>query len=338
MKNVFYMHKLSSIGGVESTFFYLSKLYDFVVYYKEADAEQVKRLSKNVEVHKYTKPIKCDNFFCSYGYDIQVEAKEYYHIIHYDPLNVGFKPMINPGFKYIGVSKVACDGFKAKTGLDCELIYNVVPIEKPNVKKLPGLNLISATRLTSEKGGERINKLAKLLDNAGIDYHWVIYTNRIHYRFTSPNIEVRPQKLDLTKEVAESSYLVQLSDCESFGLSVCESLILGTPVIITPLEAFKEIGCIHGKNAVICDFNMKNVDLDMIKANNLKFAYKPPKSEWDKYLSNKGTYNPGEKVKVKCLKRIYDTELNLHYKKNDIVELTKARASELEAKGLIEWI
>ena len=284
-KNVFYMHKLSAIGGVESFLYYLSKIYkDFVVYYKEGNAEQVKRLAENVEVHKYTKPIKCDRFFCNYGYDIEVEAKEYYHIIHYDPLNVGFTPMKNDGFKYIGVSKVACNGWKIKTGLDCELIYNEVPIEKPKVEKLPGLNLISATRLTSEKGGARINKLAKMLDKAGVEYKWTIYTNKTRYPFDSKNIIVKEQKLDLTKEVAESSFLVQLSDCESFGLSVCESLILGTPVIITPLEAFKEIGCIHGKNAVICDFDMKNVDLDLIKKNSFKIDYKTPKSEWNKFL------------------------------------------------------
>lgn len=336
MKNVFYMHKISSIGGVESFLYYLSKIYnDFVVYYKEADPVQIKRLAQNVEVHKYTQPIKCDRFFCNYGFDIEVEAKEYYHIVHYDPLNVGFTPMTSPGFKYIGVSKVACYGFEKKTGNKCELIYNVLPIEKPKVEKKPGLNLISATRLTSEKGGDRINKLALMLDRAGIEYHWVIYTNK-HRVFKSPNIEVRPQKLDLTKEVAESSYLVQLSDCESFGLSVCESLILGTPVIITPLEAFKEIGCIHGVNAVVCDFNMEKVDLSMIKENNLKFDYKPPKSTWDKYLSNKGTYNPNEKIKVRTTKRIYDIELDRHYIRNQEVELTRARVAELEAKGLVK--
>lgn len=337
MKNVFYMHKLNSIGGVESFLYYLSKIYkDFVVYYKEASAEQVKRLAKNVEIHKYTKPIKCENFFCNYGYDIQVEAKNYYHIIHYDPLNVGFSPMKNDGFKYIGVSKVACNGWKIKTGYDCELIYNEVPIDKPNIKKLDGLNLISATRLTSEKGGERINKLALMLDKSGIKYHWVIYTNRIHYKFKSPNIEVREQKLDLTKEVTESSYLVQLSDCESFGLSVCESLILGTPVIITPLEAFKEIGCKHGENAVICDFNMNNVDIDMIVKNNMKFTYTPPKSNWNKYLSKESNYSPNELVEVKTNKRIYDTETGEHYNRNGIIKIRKERASYMEALGYVE--
>ena len=37
MKNVFYMNKLSSIGGVESFFYYMSLLYDIKVYYNEGD-------------------------------------------------------------------------------------------------------------------------------------------------------------------------------------------------------------------------------------------------------------------------------------------------------------
>jgi len=336
MKNVFYTHKINSIGGVESFLYYLSLLYnDFVVYYKEADEEQIKRLAKRVEVRKYTKPIKCERFFCSYGYDIEVEAKEYYHIIHYDPLNMRIKPMINDKFKYIGVSKVACYGFEKQTGLKTKLIYNPVPIKKLGVPKKEGLNLISATRLTNEKGGERINKLAKILDNAGIKYHWTIYTNKINYQFKSKNIEVKPQKLDLTKEIEESSYLVQLSDCESFGLSVCESLILGTPVIITPLEAFKEIGCKHGENAVVVDFNLSNVDIGLISKNNMKFEYTPPKSEWNKYLTNKGEYKPSDKIKVLTKKRLWLMEEDKHYLRNQIIEVSKEKASYLECINAI---
>ena len=334
MKNVFYMHKLSSIGGVESFLYYLSLKYnDFVVYYKEGNTEQVKRLAKNIEVHKYTKPIKCKRFFCNYGYDIEVEAEEYYHIVHYDPLNVGFTPMTSPGFKYIGVSKVACKGFEEKTGNKCELIYNEVPIKKTGAKKLEGLNLISCTRLTSEKGAGRINKLARALDKIGVKYHWRIYTNKKIY-FDSPNIEVLPVKLDLRKEVEESSWLVQLSDCESFGLSVCESLILGTPVIITPLEAFYEIGCKHGINACVVDFNMNNVDIPMIVKNGLKFDYKWVKTGWSKYLG-KGNYNHNEKIKCKTLRRFYDLDLGIQYIRNQEIELTRARASELESKDLV---
>lgn len=334
MKIVFYMHKLSTIGGVESFFYYLAKKYkNFMVYYSEGNVEQVKRLAKLVEVRKYNKPIKCDILFSNYRCDIEVEAKEKYHIIHYDPLNVGFGTSYEEGWKYIGVSEVACRGFKEITGHDIELIYNPVVIDKPKVEKLKGLNLISATRLTSEKGGDRICKLARALDLAGVNYHWRIYTNK-RFRCDSRNVEVLPQQLDLRKEVAESSYLVQLSSCESFGLSVCESLILGTPVIVTDLEAFHEIG-VNNENGIFIDLEMKNIPINEILNGKENFAYKPPKDHWEKYLSKEGTYNPDELIKVKSLCRLYLIKENLHLMPNKEVEVTKERASELESLGYV---
>ena len=323
--------------SVESFFYYLSKLYNIVVYYTEGDKEQVKRLAKNIEVHKYKgKPIECDRLFSNYTFSATTTAKEKYHIIHYDPLNVGFKTTYQEGWKYIGVSKVACKGYKAITGHDIELIYNPIPIEKPKVKKKEGLNLISCTRLTPEKGANRINKLANMLDKKGIKYTWTIYTNKTRIAFDSKNIIIKEHNLNLLEEVAQSSYLVQLSDCESFGLSVAESLILGTPVIITDLEAFKEIGCIHGHNAVVCDMDMKKVDIDMIIANNMKFTYTPPKSNWDKYLSREKTYNPNELIEVKTLKRFWDLQTNIHYNRNATFKTNRARASELECLDIVE--
>lgn len=337
MKIVFYMYKLNAIGGVESFLYYLAKKYhNFIVYYSEADKEQVKRLSQYVEVRKYTKPIKCDRFFCNYKCDIEVEAKEKYHIIHYDPLNVGFGTFYEEGWKYIGVSEVACKGFKEITGHDIELIYNPVVIEKPKVKKLEGLNLVSATRLTSEKGGDRICKLARALDLAGINYHWKIYTNK-RFLCNSKNVEVLPQQLDLRKEVAESSYLVQLSSCESFGLSVCESLILGTPVIVTDLEAFHEIG-VNNENGIFIDLEMKNIPIDEIVKGKKKVPYMPPKECWNKYLNGNTDYNPNISVEVKILKRVYLVEEDLHLRRNDIIQIPKSRASELECQGLVEII
>ena len=342
MTNVFYFKEINSIGGVESFFYYLSKLYkNMVVYYKEGNPEQVKRLAHNIEVHKFNnKKIVCDRFFCSYGYDIgdYVEAKEYYHIIHCDYKETRFSPLIYPGFKYIGVSKLVCDNFKNLTGIEAELIYNPIAIEKPKVeKKTDKIHLISATRLSPEKGGDRIIKLAEMLDRAGIDYDWKVYSNR-HLKKASPNIEKIDTKLDLTKEVAESTYLVQLSSHEAFGLSVAEALTLGTPVIVTDIPAFREIGCIHGKNAIICDLDMKNVDVDMIKKGLPKFTYKPPKSNWDKYLDNDTDYNPKELIEVRVKKKWFDIETGIHHAPHPTktVRVRKERASYLESLGIVE--
>lgn len=341
-ENVFYFKKINSIGGVESMFYYLSCLYkNFVVLYREGNKEQIARIAKNVEVIKYEDKygaIKCKRFFCNYGLDIPVEAEEKYHIIHCDYKKVTFAPFLYDGFKYIGVSKLACRSFKEMTGKDAELIYNPVVVQKKDVeKKKDKLYLISATRLTKEKGAERINQLARLLDKAEIDYEWDIYTNR-QYRWDSKNIVWKQPKLDLSKEIEESSYLVQLSDHESFGLSVAESLMLGTPVIVTDIEAFKEIGCKHGLNAVICDLNMNNVDLSMIEKGFGKFDYKPPRSRWDKYLNNISSYNPTEKILVILRKRLWDILEDKHYQYGEEAEMMKWRVSELESEGIVERI
>ena len=326
----------------ESFFYYLSCLYkNFTIIYREGYPEQVKRFAKNVEVIKYDDKmgtIKCKRFFCNYGLDIPVEAEEKYHIIHCDYKKVNFKPIMYPGFKYIGVSKLACDSFKELTGIEAELIYNPVVIKKHNVSKLNDkIHLISATRLTKEKGGERINQLARLLDKAGIDYQWDIYTNK-QYRWDSKHIVWKKTKLDLSKEIEESTYLVQLSDHESFGLSVAESLILGTPVIVTDIPAFHEIGCKHGENAIFCDLAMKNVDISMIKKGLPTFKYEPPKSNWDKYLSKESNYNAEDRIKVRLTRRLYDMIEDKHYNYRDEVDMMKWRVSELECKGYVERI
>ena len=339
MKNIFYFKSINSIGGCESFFYYLSKKYDFEIYYREGDPDQIKRLSQNVAVHKYTKPIKCDQFFCCYGLDIEVDSPVKKHIIHCDYKKVSFKPIVYKDFEYIGVSQLVCDSFKELTGLEAEVIYNPIYIDKPKVEKYNDgkLHLISATRLSKEKGLKRMQRLAEMLDKAGIDYEWKIYTNKLRERVGQKAVYL-PQKLDILEEIAKADYLVQLSDCEAYCYSIVESLMVGTPVICTDLPVLKELGIEHNKNAIICDFDMTNVDIDLIKSKSLKVDYNPPFSNWSKYLSTNKTYNPNDLIEVKALKRYTDIVLNKEIEKNELVKMTKARASYLEAKGLVEWL
>jgi glycosyltransferase involved in cell wall biosynthesis len=343
MINVFYFKKISQIGGCESWFYYLSKLYkNMIIYYKEGHPEQIKRLAKNVEVHKYkdNEIINCDKFFCCYAPDIidNVNAKDYYHVIHCDYKQVKFSPILNKKFShYIAVSKLAGESFKELTGIDYELIYNPVAIDIPKVEKFNDgkLHLISATRLTKEKGLKRMQKLAKMLENANIDYEWLVYTNRIREAIGN-NVIYKEPKFNIIEDIAKADYLVQLSDCEAFCYSIVESLMVGTPVIATDLPVLKELGVIHKKNAFICSFNMDNIEIPYLVEKPLKTAYKPPKSDWDKYLDNNSTYNANKLVKVRSKKNIYLIEENKHIIRNQILELKRYRASELECKNLVE--
>lgn len=335
MKSVFYFKDLNSVGGVESFLYYLAKKYEFEVYYKTGNENQVKRLSQLVKVRKYREPIKCDKFFCNYGLDIEVDAKEKYHIVHCDYKNVWFKPIQYEGFKYIGVSKLVCDSFKELTGKDIELIYNPIYIDKieRQQRKDDTLHLISATRLTREKGLKRMQKLAHTLEKNKIKYDWKIFTNRRRECVGGNAIYLEPQ-LDIAKEIAKADYLVQLSDCEAYCYSVVEALTLGVPVIATDLPVFKELG-LNETNAIICNMEMTNFDINKLKKD-YNFKYEPPKETWGNHLSNKKEYNPDEKVKVKVLRVYTDVGLGQKLFRNQIVEMTQSRASYLESKDLVE--
>lgn len=339
MKVIMYFKSVNSIGGVESFLYYLSKKYEFEFWYKEADPIQIQRLSHNIKVKKYNgEQLECDTFIVNYNPDIidNVIAKEYIMMVHCDYSAVKFKPITHPKFtKYIGVSQYVCDIFTNLTGIPCELCYNPVYLDKPNVeKKKDKLHIIYAGRLTEEKQGWLIDKFSDVMDKSGIDYDLTIYSNK-KPRFYSKNIILKEPKLDLTKEMTESSFNLITSKAEAYCLSAVESLVCGTPLICTDLPVFKEIG-INETNSIKIDGSLQNFNPnDLLKEFN--FTYKPPKDNWDKFLPTEKTYNPNEIIIVKALHKYKDIYLNEHIKKNDEIEMPIERASYLESKGLITW-
>ena len=337
MKVIMYFKLVNSIGGVESWLYYLSKKFEFEFWYKDGDPIQIKRLAKNIKVKRYNgETLECDTFIVNYNPDIidNVIAKEYIMMVHCDYSAVKFRPITHSKFtKYIGVSQYVCDVFTRLTNIPCELCYNPVYLDKPKVKKDKPLHLLSMTRLSGEKGGWRIDKLSTILDQYRINYKWTIYTNKSP-RFQSKNIEIKPPKLDLTEEIAKASYVVQLSDAEAFCLSVVEALTLGTPVIVTDLPVYKELG-LNEDNSITIPLMFN--DFDINKLHERKFSYSPPKDNWSKYLPTKKTYNPKEIVKVKVLHKYKDIYLNKRLVKDDLVDMPIERASYLESKDLVIW-
>lgn len=311
-KNIFYMSVLSKIGGTESFFYYMARKYkdnDITFFYRTGDAEQVKRLKKYARVIKWNgEVIECKKAFFNYFTDIinYVKADEYIQVLHTDykeqMKNIGYG--IKPDHritKFIGVSKVVCKHFTELTGIPCELCYNPIELDKP--KKV--LNLVSATRLTKEKGKERMIKLGKLLDEANIPYLWTVFTND-YKEIDNENIIYMKPRLDISDYIANADYLVQLSsNGEGFGYTPAEALTLGTPVIVTPCDAFKEIGIKDGVNGFMLDFNMENVDVNRIYKSKLEVDWKPPRSNWCNLLEKgKSTY----KEEMKMVHRVRATK------------------------------
>lgn len=342
MKNVFYHKKILQIGGIETFLFEIAKLYqdlDITIIYEEGNPDQIKRLKKYVRVKKYNgEKIKCNKIFFSYKLDIidNVEAEEYIQIIHADYKAINLKPVIDKKVnKYIAVSKQVAKTFEELSGIKCDVVYNPLQIEKPNRV----LNLISATRLTTEKGKDRMKKLANLLDKEQIPYIWTIFTDD-NQAINNPNIIYMKPKLDIRDYIANADYTVQLSDTEGYCYTINESLSLGTPVIVTKIPSIIEMGVVDGKNGFIVDFDLSNVNIKKIYESHLKFEYEPKKDIYNKYLvKGESEYKKDLKkmVEVKCIKKYFDIDLCKEIKPNNIYKVSKARAEDLIEAKVVEY-
>ena len=337
-ENVFYFSHINAIGGVETFLYYLSKTFNnFVVYYKDdkSDLAQIDRLSDRVEVHKWNgERIKCKRLFLNYNVDIidYVNAEEYIWLIHMNYKSQNRVPTTHPKItKYCGVSKVACREFEELSGKKCELLYNLVAIDKP--KKV--LKLISATRLSEEKGREEMIKLGNILDQYGIPYLWLVFTNDWNV-IKNENIIYMSPKLDITGYIAEADYLVQLSSSEAFCFSVVEALLLGVPVIVRDLPIWEEIGLKNKENCFILNFDMSDIPVQEIYKGLKGFTYVPPKSNWNKYLDNNGDYDPNEETEVIASCRFWDIKENKWREKNEDIKCTKKRKNRLTDLGLVD--
>lgn len=345
--NVLYFDNINSCGGTESVFYYLAKKYnkyDITIIYKTADDKQLKRLRKYVRCIPFNnQKIKCKKIFFNYAIDIldYVEADEYCQIIHTDYKALHRHPNIHSKItRYIGVSKTVCDSFKDLTGIDCELCYNPLSIDEP--EKV--LMLVSATRLTPEKGKNRIIELSKCFDECNIPYIWFIFTDD-SLPIANPNVIYMRPRLDIMNYIAKADYVVQLSDdVEGFGLTPAEALSIGTPVIVTDCRAFKEIG-VNESNGFILDLDMKNVPVEEIykKAGTFDFKYESPKDSWDKILDKSpNIYFEEFNWKADCIcvrpNGYNDLEINKFIKYNEeLLDIPYHRALYLQdEKGFVK--
>ena len=256
-------------------------------------------------------------------------------IIHTDKKYNGKPIKLNSKIdRYIGVSKIVCKHFEELTGVKCELCYNPIFIEKP--KKV--LKLISATRLTAEKGKNRMIQFASGLEQAGIPYQWLIFTNDTT-AIDNPNIVYKQPKMDIIDYIANADYLVQLSDQgEGYGYAPAEALSVGTPVIVTPCDSFLEIGVKNNENGFVVDFDMQNINYIDIYKKSLKFDFKAKEDNYKNILvKSKNTYKEDlEKiVKIKVLDK-FITKEGKTVKLGDIIEVNKVRAENLVERKLGE--
>ena len=334
--NVFYVPHFNIIGGIETYCYELAKKYKdkditFVYSDETSDRKQLNRIRKYCRVIKQPygskQKIQCKRLFIMYRSNIDLfEADEVIQIIHADYEAQKLKPNLDERIKeHYAVSKSVAESYERISGVKVKVAYNPLTIEKP--KKI--LKLISATRLTKEKGKERMIKLANALDKAGIPYEWRIFTND-SLPIPNENVIYMKPRLDIRDYIADADYLVQLSDTEAFSYSILESLCLGTPVIITPIPSSIEMGVKNGINGYILGFSMQDIPITQIYENIPKIVFKSPKDIYDKLLvDSKSTYTPDKIVKVRAKRGYNDVELNTYIPKGHEFEVLQTRAEEL---------
>ena len=373
MKLILYHNNLLKFGGVD-TFVYnfvkkMNKYFDILFLYTTADKNNLERIKKYVKTEQYSKDKKyiCDICICAsawgqYPDSVIAKSGRYIQMVHADYIKakeIGF--IYNKWHKtteHIGVSNYVCKIFKQLYPKEnITRIYNILD-EVQETK--PILKLISATRVSKEKGYERMLKLAQELKKANIRFRWTIFTDLNLYNqkpFDLEEIVYMKPSHDFFDYIKESDYGVQLSDTEGYSYFINECLQYGTPVICTNFPSVYE-SVENEKNGYILDMNLSNLDINKIINNIPKnFLYKEKCSEKDWIaLINKKVERKNKNMYKVIAKQDYtdkrpelienycdgkkiefNDEGNAKIKKNDIYYVNdNTRAMQIKESGLAE--
>ncbi len=373
MKLILYHNNLLKFGGVD-TFVYnfvkkMNKYFDILFLYTTADKNNLERIKKYVKTEQYSKDKKyiCDICICAsawgkYPDSVIAKTGRYIQMVHADyerAKEVGFYySKWQKTTEHIGVSDYVCKIFKELYPNEkITRIYNILDEVK---ETKPILKLISATRVSKEKGYERMLKLAQELKKANIRFRWTIFTDLNLYNqkpFDLEEIVYMKPSHDFFDYIKESDYGVQLSDTEGYSYFINECLEYGTPVICTNFpSAYESVE--NEKNGYILDMNLSNLDINKIINNIPKnFLYKEKCSEKDWIaLINKKVERKNKNMYKVIAKQDYtdkrpelienycegkkiefNDEGNAKVKKNDIYYVNdNTRAMQIKESGLAE--
>lgn len=339
MKVILYISRFGNIGGVERFVLNMAKrLPNIRVLYDEGKPNIGERIN-------WKQIYQCDIFISASAWGKpafdNIEAKSYIQMIHAD-----YRAVIeNWKFTYkkhpktthhICVSETVKQGFEEITPYKCDKVfYNFIdnslePIKKP---KNDVLRLVTISRISKEKGFERMAEFAKLIP---VPYAWEVFgeikdtwgKNAVS-AFDFKGITKEPHK-----EIAKADYLVQLSDSEGNSCVINESLQMQTPVLITPFPSgFEQVE--NGKNGYFIPFDLKNIDFDSI-INNIpklkKHKEKTTVKDWLNFFNFvvDEFYKNNVMVKVRVIAKCRG------YNIGDIVELSEERATSGIDRGLCE--
>lgn len=347
---VVYRSFLSIIGGIETAVYNLCNalkdIYDITFLYDTADIKQLHRLKKIVRCEKLDKQKIEADVLILYGFNPHkifdvVKADKVIQQICCDVKEVKYIYRHNEAITHFTAdSKASAKQFmESYPEFECGVLHNLFDIPKP--KRV--LRLMTASRLSWEKGYDRMKAMAKRMIEKGIPFIWTVFTN------DKPNEEIdgfvfMKPRLDVIDYMAINDYGVQLSESESWGNTPTEFLELGVPMITTNWKSAKE-QVEDEVNGFILQKDLSNLDevIDKMYSSKLKFKYEPKYSvkEWTDIIGDLGKKQTEYKyetkdLSAKVLKSCFYTEEDIHGKIGDIIEIASAERLEvLEELGYV---
>lgn len=299
MKKIVLLHYyFGEIGGIETFIINFCKSlgnqYDITLVCRNIDYENALIIGDYASIIcEPTKPIECDIcIITSVLVDEEafkyVKYKQLYQMIHSDWSEM--KKFFNYRFKsyddktkFISVSECARKSFLKEYGIDSIIIPNMIMVSQEKY-----LRILSMTRLTDEKGFNRMCKLCDLFDEYNINYVWDVYGTNPKKLKPHGNMNLHEPIKQGNKLMVNYDYVCQLSDTESMCITMYESLMNKVPVLVTPFpNAIEEIK--DGENGYILPFDMNLSKDDILKISNnipknASYKQKDIKKLWEDVL------------------------------------------------------
>ena len=132
-------------------------------------------------------------------------------------------------------------------------------------------------------------QLCDLFDKYGVAYQWDVYGTNPLKKANYGNMKFLGSIKNAQRIMPNYTYVAQLSTTESFCLTMYESLMQGTPVLVTPFpNALQDIE--NGKNGYILPFDMKLLKKDILNIaekipKNVSYEQKGVEELWKKILN-----------------------------------------------------
>ena len=261
------IHKVSGVQTFEKGFIMALHKFANIKYVYDAceDPKIIEELGQYCEVVKNSRQIiRCD--VCVYSSMSKnshfIQADKYIQVAHSEFSKWKLEP--ESGVDYVAVSKTVADDLMSSFGVSSIVIPNLLP--PSNIQTV--LRLLTASRIDTGKGFERMVEFAKKLKGENRRFVWEVYGDgpKVHkFAYQEmfkdiPEVSFMGIRDNIPSYMKGVDYVVQLSDSEGFCYSVYEALSVGTPVIVNSWAGVENV-IQNGYNGYILN---DILDLDLI--------------------------------------------------------------------------